>query len=96
MKRTTLFLLWLGCIFIACVALVWQLLAIIFKPDRSLGIAREFDVTLAAAWSGRTNNTISLIAAQYARAGSIWARLVCRILDSIVPGHCENQIKGSK
>lgn len=50
------------------------------------------DISVNRLFNGRVE-TISARAGRGVKKGKTWAKILCRILDKIDPGHCEDALK---
>lgn len=67
--------------------------AIATNPARAWRIAVGFDQLANVAANGDEDETISSRAGKAARRGRRWGCILCRLLDKLDPGHCENAIE---
>jgi len=97
-RRTALLLaLWMLCQLAHIIASLWMLAAAIASPHgrRAWTLAISYDQLINAATGGHEDETISSRAGREQRKGKRWARLLCRLLDALDPGHCERSIERS-
>ncbi len=92
--RLSLLLLWLALWLVAPLALGQMLWAIIANPDRAWNIAVGFDDLANVAANGAIGQTISSRAAH--DRPQTWACLLCKLLDSLSPGHCDRAMTALK
>jgi hypothetical protein len=90
MKRLTLILIWMLLWIIAPLALARMLWAIFTNTSRAWEIALSFDDLGNVAANGVLGQSISSRAAH--SQTKLWARLLCRVLDGIDPGHCKRAL----
>ncbi|WP_043330533.1 hypothetical protein [Curvibacter gracilis] len=74
-------------------ALVRYLWAVATNPGRAWGIARAFDRVFNVAANGDERETVSSRAARARDEGRAWGCVLCRLLDRLDAGHCD-QAKG--
>lgn len=76
----------------ALIAAVWLLACVLFSPygRRPIAISLGFDQLTNAATGGNEDETISLRAGRLRKTGRGWACVLCRFLDWLDPGHCDN------
>lgn len=53
------------------------------------------DISVNRLFNGRVE-TISSRAGRGVKSGKLWAVLLCKLLDKVVPGHCEQAMKSPK
>lgn len=85
-----------GSLLMALAANAIALLAALAGSDRAWPVAVANDQALNAALVGRPgaeDETISSRAGKAQRAGRRWGCVLCRLLDLIDPGHCDNNIE---
>lgn len=85
-----LFIVWLLCWVGGFVALVRMLYCVCTNPHKAWMIAIAFDRLMNAAANGDPDETISSRADRAQKEGRTWGCVLCRILDWIDPGHCED------
>lgn len=95
-RRLILLLLWLAATLAAVLALLWGLAAALAGSARALRIAVAGDQLLNAAMGGSEDETISSRAGKGAARGIRRWCLLCRLLDGIDPGHCQNSIEADE
>lgn len=94
MSRVVLVLLIPVMLLAVPVALLHYVWAIGTAPARAVRIALGFDQLGNVALNGSEDETISSRAAFARDAGKRWGCVLCRLLDSIDPDHC-NKSKGA-
>lgn len=86
-------LLWGLGVLAGVVAIVWTLPAALLAHPRAHRVAVAMDQALNAALGGSPDETISSRAGKGMRAG-VWRWcILCRLLDWVDPGHCQNAIE---
>lgn len=90
MKQTlALLTLWFLSMVCAAVSLIWMLTACFFGPARAWNIAKGYDLVGNATLGNWVDEYISSMATKAAfRRRTWWAVLLCRLLESVDPGHC--------
>lgn len=68
---------------------LWNVAA---DPAKALRIAMGFDRLANAALNGLDTETISARAARGRQEGRAWGCLLCRLLDRLQPGHCDQAL----
>jgi hypothetical protein len=58
-----------------------------------LNVLIGLDQWIGTWFGGHPDETISSAAGRAKRAGHLWGRVLCRILDWLDPGHCEKSIE---
>ena len=91
--RLSLFLLLPVLVLAPLLALVRYLWAMATNPGRAWGIARAFDRVFNVAANGDERETVSSRAARARDEGRRWGCVLCRLLDRLDAGHCD-QAKG--
>jgi len=91
--RLGLFLLLPVLVLAPLLALVRYLWAMATNPGRAWGIARAFDRVFNVAANGDERETVSSRAARARDEGRRWGCVLCRLLDRLDTGHCD-QAKG--
>ena len=95
-QRLLLALLWLLCLAASALAALRMLWAIFTNPDRAWRLAVAHDQLFNTATNGNEDETISSRAAKARRSGRRWGCVLCRLLDRIEPGHCDNNIEADE
>lgn len=90
MKRISLFVIWLVCIFGALITLVRMLWCVAFNCDKALVLAVAIDRASNAALNGEYTETISSRANRARWQGRTWGCVLCKWLDWLHPDHCRN------
>jgi hypothetical protein len=90
MSRWTMLGLWLLCQVAHVMSSLWMLAAIATRSERAREIALAYDRVANVTIGGRGDQTISRRAAHGARLGVRHWCILCRLLDRVDPGHCEN------
>lgn len=93
MMRLSLFLLLPVLVLAPLLALLRYLWAMATNPGRAWGIARAFDRVFNVAANGDERETVSSRAARARDEGRRWGCVLCRLLDQVDAGHCD-QAKG--
>lgn len=84
-----LFGLWLLCLVCAFISLLWMLSAALFGHTRAWSIAKGFDLVGNATLGNWVDEYISSMATKAAYRRRVWwAVLLCRMLETVDPGHC--------
>lgn len=93
-RSSLLLALWILCQFAHVIASIWMLLAAMFRPHgrRAWTLAVAYDQLANAAFGGHEDETISSRAGRARRHGKRWACILCRLLDTLDPDHCERSI----
>lgn len=67
----------------------------VFDPIRRYGlnVLVSLDQFVNTLFGGDPDETISSRAAKAAARGRLWGRLLCRLLDSIDPGHSSSNVE---
>lgn len=78
---------------LAVVRYTW---AIDTNPARAWRIALGFDQLGNVATNGHEDETISSRAGKAARRGRRWGCILCRLLNKLDPGHCDNAIEADE
>lgn len=86
-------LLWPLCQLASLIAAFWMLAAIVLGSSRAWTLAVGYDQLANAAFGGNEDETISSMAAKRARLGVWWAVILCRMLDTVDPGHSQRAIE---
>lgn len=90
MKRLGLLGIWLVCM-AASPLILWRMLwSIGTNPGKAFAIAVAIDRSGNAAANGENTETISDRANEARIAGRAWGCILCRFLDWLQKGHCEN------
>lgn len=76
----------------ALIALVWLWCAAIAGSPRAWRLILACDQLFNAAGGGDPRETVSSRAGKAKRQGARWACVLCRLLDVINSGHCDNTI----
>lgn len=92
-SRARMLGIWLLCVLVAVIALVWMLLAAIAGSTRAWKLAVAHDQLANTAFGGDEDETISSRAAKAARGGERWGCVLCKLLDKLDPGHCQRNIE---
>lgn len=92
-RRAVLTLIWLLCLLASVIASIWMALAILAGSPRAWHLAIAHDQLANAAFGGDPDETISSRAAKAMMQGRRWGCLLCRLLDSLDPGHCARSIE---
>ena len=92
-RRLTLCGLWLMLALAMPVKLLWWLVLSLAGHERAWRTAVGEDQTYNALAGGSEDETISSRAAKAQRRGKRWGCVLCRLLDTIDPGHCEKNIE---
>lgn len=92
-SRVRMLGIWLLCVVVAVIALVWMLLAAIAGSARAWKLAVAHDQLANTAFGGDEDETISSRAAKAARGGERWGCVLCKLLDKLDPGHCQRNIE---
>lgn len=92
-RRLILLGLWLASLLAVALALVMSLVQLIAGSPRAVRVFVGADQTLNAAIGGSEDETISSRAGKGARMGIRRYCLLCRLLNVVDPGHCENSIE---
>ena len=81
------------CLFLlaAIPAALRMLLAIIQNPQKAWDIAKGMDDLLNVLCNGKPRQWVSTRAAQ---TDGLWGKVLCKILNSIDPGHCDRALRG--
>jgi hypothetical protein len=72
---------------VAWVRFTWNIFA---NPAKAWELALGFDRLGNAALNGNSRETISSRAARSRDEGSAWGCILCKLLDSLQPNHCNN------
>lgn len=92
-RRLTLCAVWLMLAVLTPIRLLWWLVLSLAGHDRAWRAAVGEDQTYNALAGGSEDETISSRAAKAQRRGKRWGCVLCRLLDTIDPGHCEKNIE---
>lgn len=82
--------IWFVCLLGAVIGLAWMLCSLLVGGERYMRIAVAFDCAASACFGGDGHTTISNRAYSAEKAGRRWGCILCKLLDSIDPNHCEN------
>ena len=91
-------LAWVGltllCLIGGMLSAVWMFVAAMRNPDgrRAWQIAEGFDQTGNAMIGGSEDETISYHSARARRAGKLWGKASCWLLDKVDHNHCEKAL----
>lgn len=88
--------LWAGSLLMVLAANLIALIAALIGSSRAWPVTVANDQALNAALVGRSGSedeTLSSRAGKAQRLGHRWGCILCRLLDKIDPGHCENNIE---
>lgn len=91
--RLTVLALYPLVVLAAAYALLRYLLCVVRAPDKALRIAVQLDEAANVALNGHDDETVSLRVAKARMAGRRWGCLLCKMLDAVAPGHCDDQLK---
>lgn len=86
-------LLWAIASMAAMVSLCLGLVYLVFSPRRFWRVMLAHDQAANAAFGGSEDETISSRAGKAKKRGDRWGCVLCRLLDWIVPNHCEGAIE---
>lgn len=77
----------------AIVALIGYVVAVVMAPKVAFNTALSLDQAANAALHGDPDESISSRAGKAKRRGDRWGCILCKLLDAIVPNHCEDAIE---
>lgn len=77
----------------ALIALVGFFLAILYDTRVAWSTANSIDQSANAALKGDCDESLSSRAGKARRRGDAWGCILCKLLDAIVPNHCEDAIE---
>jgi len=93
MKRAALLILF-PLLAIGCFWALWRYLwSAFFNTGKAWNVAKMIDETANVGANGSVNVTISARAARARNAGRRWGCCLCRVLDWVQKGHCDDALK---
>lgn len=93
--RLIMLVLWLACVLVSLIALVWMLCALVVGHQRAEHIAFGFDQTGNTAFGGHWDEKISSRAWRERNNSKRWyyLRMLIDVLFFFDPNHCETSFK---